>query len=209
MCRSSPSLFGVWLAVLLALPAYAHKTEVSGNVAGTWHLEPNHNPKTGEPAKVWVALTQSGGQTIPLAQCDCQLAIYAANQPDSSPIITPTLEAISPENFQSIPGAEITFPNVGEYRLVLTGRPRAGADFTPFELSYTTVVAAGSAPPTTASAQADKVASPSEPSPSEGEIEPSESTKRLLPWAIGGIVGAAALVLWLALRRQRNAPNQE
>jgi hypothetical protein len=207
MRRSSRSLFGVWLAVLLALPAYAHKTEVSGNVAGTWHLEPNHNPKTGEPTKVWVALTQPGGQTIPLAQCDCQLAIYAANQPGSSPIITPILEAMSPENFQSIPGAEITFPDVGEYRLVLTGRPRAGADFTPFELSYTTVVAAGSAPPATASAQRDRVVNPSEPLPPEAETELAKPSRRLPTWAIGGMVGAVALAIWLIFRQQRNAPH--
>lgn len=57
----------------------------------------------------------------------------------------PTLQAISPERFQNISGADITFPAVGEYRIVLTGRPRAEATFTPFELSYTTVVAVGSA----------------------------------------------------------------
>ena len=32
----------------------------------------------------------------------------------------PTLQAISPEQSQNIPGADITFPAVGEYRIVLT-----------------------------------------------------------------------------------------
>lgn len=143
--------FSLMVALLLIgslaveLPAQAHKTEVSGNVAGTWHLEPNHSPKAGEPARVWVALTQQGGQVIPLDQCDCALAVYATNQPEAEPVMQPPLEAISPEQFQNIPGATITFPAVGEYRIVLTGRPRTGAMFTPFELSYTTVVAIGSA----------------------------------------------------------------
>jgi hypothetical protein len=60
------------VATVMALPAAGHKTEVSGDIAGTWHLEPNHSPRAGEPARVWIALTQQGGQAIPLEQCDCQ-----------------------------------------------------------------------------------------------------------------------------------------
>ncbi|NJL49160.1 MAG: hypothetical protein HC929_18970 [Leptolyngbyaceae cyanobacterium SM2_5_2] len=41
------------------------------------------------------------------------------------------------QQFQNILGADITFPAVGEYRVVLMGRPRAEARFVPFELSYT------------------------------------------------------------------------
>ncbi|KPQ34941.1 MAG: hypothetical protein HLUCCA11_12285 [Phormidesmis priestleyi Ana] len=146
MRQPSLSLMSALLLGSLAmLPAQAHKTEVSGDVAGTWHLEPNHSPKAGEPARVWVALTQQGGQVIPLEQCDCALAIYATNQPGADPVMQPPLEAISPERFQNIPGANITFPAVGEYRIALTGRPKGEATFTPFELSYTTVVAIGNA----------------------------------------------------------------
>jgi hypothetical protein len=130
----------------MPLPALAHKTEVSGDVAGIWHLEPNHSPKTGETSRVWVALTQKGGQPISLDQCDCQLVIYEGSTPDGTPVLEPTLEAISAESYQGIPGADVTFPEVGEYRLVLTGSPQEEATFTPFELSYTTVVAAGQAP---------------------------------------------------------------
>lgn len=147
---------GLPIAILVALPAQAHKTEVSGDVAGTWHLEPNHSPKAGEPARVWVALTQQGGQVIPLEQCDCTLAVYAAHQAGAEPVMQPTLQAMSPERFQNIPGAEITFSDLGEYRLVLTGRPRAEATFAPFELSYTAVVAGGSR--STTSALAPKAA---------------------------------------------------
>lgn len=183
------------LGSLVVLPAQAHKTEVSGDVAGTWHLEPNHSPKAGEPARVWVALTQQGGQVIPLEQCDCALAVYATNQPGAAPIMQPTLQAISPEQFQNILGAEITFPAVGEYRIVLTGRPRAEATFTPFELSYTTVVAVGSAaasqtesnPPTVPTG--DTLETP--PSP-----EPNQSSG---PWAQFIAIGAAVLGVSLAI----------
>lgn len=183
------------LGSLAVLPAQAHETEVSGDVAGTWHLEPNHSPKAGEPARVWVALTQQGGQVIPLEQCDCALAVYATNQPGAAPVMQPTLQAISPEQFQNIPGADITFPAVGEYRIVLTGRPRAEATFTPFELSYTTVVAVGSATvpqsegtvPTAASGDALEVSTSPQPNQSSGS------------WAPFIAIGAAVLGVSLAI----------
>jgi hypothetical protein len=179
---------GLLIGSLTVLPAQAHKTEVSGDVAGTWHLEPNHSPKAGEPAQVWVALTQQGGQVVSLEQCDCTLAVYATNQPDAAPIVQPALQAMSPERFQNIPGAEITFPALGEYRLVLTGRPRAGATFAPFELSYITVVAGGSRRPT-----------------STPDQEAAPEVRRLSIWMVGGAVVIAIAAL-AAVFNQRKSP---
>jgi hypothetical protein len=179
---------GLLIASLGGLPAQAHKTEVSGDVAGTWHLEPNHSPKAGEPAQVWVALTQQGGQVIPLEQCDCTLAVYAANQPGTTPVVQPTLQAMSPERFQNIPGAEITFPALGEYRLVLTGRPRADAPFAPFELSYTTVVAAGRRSST--------------PVP-----EAAPEARHSPIWIVGGVGGVVvAIAILAAVLSRRKSP---
>jgi hypothetical protein len=212
----SPSLLGVLLATVMALPASAHKTEVSGNVAGTWHLEPNHSPKAGELAQVWVALTLQGGTVIPLEQCDCHLAVYNANQPDSPPVMVPTLEAMSPETFQSIPGANVTFPAVGEYRLVLTGSPKANAAFTPFELSYTTIVAAGSTtatPPTPQGNNEPSGTPPGQPvplaaSPADGIAPTSQPQPGLGAklWVIGGVAVGAAIASLIFLRQQRKDP---
>ena len=160
---------------LVALPALAHKTEVSGDVAGIWHLEPNHSPKAGEPAQVWVALTRQGGKVIPLEQCDCRLAVFKANENEDAPVLQPELEPITAESFQGIPGAKVTFPEVGEYRLVLTGRPEGEGTFTPFELSYTTVVAAGrdrTNDDVAGAVSPEPAAFPGEPS-SPGEFEAS------------------------------------
>ncbi len=209
MPRPNLSLMGgVLLGMLTALPAQAHKTEVSGNVAGTWHLEPDHSAKAGEPARLWVALTQPGGKVIPLDQCDCQLAVYRANQAGDPPILQPTLQAMSPESFENIPGTEIIFPSVGEYRIVLTGSPKAEGRFTPFELSYTTVVAAGRtaapAPPPEAApsgtAQSNPVITPSQAS------EPTAQTlsNRSL-WGLGIAVGGVGLAIatWLRLAQKQ------
>ncbi|MEA5448748.1 hypothetical protein VB780_09235 [Leptolyngbya sp. CCNP1308] len=193
----NPSLMtvGLLLSSLTMLPAQAHKTEVAGDVAGTWHLEPNHSPKAGEPARVWVALTQQGGQVIPLEQCDCTLAVYATNQAGGEPIAQPPLQAMSPERFQNIPGADITFPDLGEYRIVLTGSPRAEATFAPFELSYTTVVAAGSPSPTPTQAAAP-------------EVVPEDGAGGRYPYwiFIGGSGVAAIAALALGLSRSKS-PN--
>lgn len=128
---------------LLVSPANAHLTDVSSDVAGTWHIEPNHNPKAGEPAEVWVALTQHGGRIVPLDQCDCQLTVYQGSGAKAVPVLQPSLQAIAAEKYQGIPGAEVVFPQIGQYQLKLTGRPKAAASFQPFELSYIVTVATG------------------------------------------------------------------
>ncbi|MBE9110340.1 hypothetical protein IQ273_13045 [Nodosilinea sp. LEGE 07298] len=215
MRRPSISLIGGLLVamagILTGLPAHAHKTEISGNVAGTWHLEPNHSARAGEPARVWVALTQQGGRVIPLEQCDCNLAVYKANQTDSAPVMQPALTAMSPERFQNIPGAEITFPEVGEYRIVLTGSPTADATFTPFELSYTTVVAAGSASAATPPSQSAMNQGSSEPVPASSDRE-SVAAPAQASWVWGIAIAVAgvgvAIAIVLLLRQQNLSGNK-
>ena len=50
----------------LISPAYSHEVEISGDVAATFHIEPNHNPKAGQTTQAWFALTRKGGTIIPL-----------------------------------------------------------------------------------------------------------------------------------------------
>lgn len=136
--KCSQTLSVLSLSVLMTLPAIAHTIEVSGDVAATFHLEPNHNPKAGETAQAWFALTQKGGRSIPLTQCECVLSVYAKPRtPTAQPLFRPTLRATSAEKYRNIPGAEITFPRVGAYELQLQGKPQNGATFKPFQLSYT------------------------------------------------------------------------
>jgi hypothetical protein len=138
-------LFAWTLLLPLATSALAHNIKVSGNVAATFHIEPNHNPKSGEPSQTWFALTHKGGTVIPLAQCDCTLAVHAEpHKQGEAPLLKPVLKSLSIEQYQGIPSAEITFPNPGEYELEISGKPKAGAKFQPFELSYTVTVLTGS-----------------------------------------------------------------
>ncbi|TAG95786.1 MAG: hypothetical protein EAZ09_07515 [Oscillatoriales cyanobacterium] len=119
----------------------AHEVEVSADVAATFHLEPNHNPRAGETAKIWFALTRRGGQIIPLEQCNCKLAIYPKGyKQGDKPLMEPPLKAVSAERYKGIPGANIVFPKAGIYELKLSGSAKTAANFKPFELTYTVTV---------------------------------------------------------------------
>lgn len=137
MFRPKKSLGIVLLSALLAVPVAAHNVEVSEEVAATFHIEPNHNPRVGEPAQAWFALTRRGGKMIPLSECSCALAVYRLpRSADAQPVAKPSLEAIDAERFQGIPGASIVFPEAGAYELELQGTAKNGAEFAPFQLTY-------------------------------------------------------------------------
>lgn len=206
---------GSW-AGWLSRAAYAHKTEVSGDVAGIWHLEPNHSPKAGEPAQVWIALTQAGGKVIPLKDCDCRLTVYAGPTIAAPPLLEPPLVAIAAEQYQGIPGATLIFPTVGQYFLQLTGKPQAGATFQPFALSYTVTVAAGQSSPAinnlpTTQQQAQParqaLASPAiTPAPANASmLLPSTTATRVSYW-FGGVAIAILIGLAAVLRRRQRPP---
>ncbi|EGJ34681.1 hypothetical protein LYNGBM3L_12900 [Moorena producens 3L] len=126
-------------------PIISHNIKTSADVGATFHIEPNHNPRAREPALAWFALTRQGGQLIPLEQCDCQLVVYSKSSSDqgNSPILEPQLKAISAEKYLGIPGADLVFPKAGVYELVLSGTPKSGASFKPFEIKYDVTVTPG------------------------------------------------------------------
>ncbi len=142
----------VMLLLLLVLSvtsnsiASAHNIKTTADVGGTLHIQPNDNPRAGEPSQVWVALTRKGGKVIPLKECNCQLAVYAEpHSPKEPALLEPPLQAITAERYKGIPGSEITFPKPGAYLLQLSGKPASGASFQPFKLKFEVTVAAGSA----------------------------------------------------------------
>lgn len=134
----------ILLSVLIATPVAAHTVKVSGDVAAVFHMEPNHNPKAGQTSRAWFALTRKGGQLIPLQQCNCKLAVYSKPHKEGSrPLLQPALKPISAEQYQGVPGADITFPKAGIYELELSGTSKSGASFRPFKLSYEVTVQPG------------------------------------------------------------------
>jgi hypothetical protein len=56
-------------------------------------------------------------------------------------VLSPPLKAVSAEQYQGIPGADIVFPSAGVYELEISGTPKDGSQFRPFKLTYTVTVA--------------------------------------------------------------------
>jgi len=139
------------LAAVLAAPialtfcplrSAAHEVEVSGDVGGTMHIEPNDSPKAGAASLTWFALNRRGGQPIRLSDCNCSLAVYAQpRRPGDAPIQQLSLTAKTVEGRSGVPSANITFPRVGAYDLVLKGQPVTSGDFSAFELRFPVTVA--------------------------------------------------------------------
>ncbi|MBD2460930.1 hypothetical protein H6G89_07720 [Oscillatoria sp. FACHB-1407] len=151
-----PLIFSLFTATCIAIPlvglssllptpgltVLAHETEISGNIGGTMHIEPNDNPRAGTPALTWFALRTRNGQNVPLSACRCELAVYTQpRRAGQSPIQRPTLRAVSQEGYEGIPGATINFPRAGSYELILRGQPVRNGAFPPFELRFSVLVA--------------------------------------------------------------------
>lgn len=180
-------LLGSFLNPSIGSPAFAHKVEVTADVAGTWHVEPNHAPKAGESAQVWIALTRKGGELLPLEQSNCQLAVYAMPRTEGEqPLLQPALEAITAEQYEGIPGAEVVFPETGLYELELGCTPKTAGDFTPFQMRYQVTVATAASPAPAASPLAKSPNQPEANSQASGQW--NRAPLLLVPFGLG-IVG--------------------
>ena len=84
---------------------YAHNVEIYQDIACTFHITPNHNPKVGKSSLAWFALTRKGGKSIPFSECNCQFNVYTKPRNSySEPIMNPELKGINTEQYQDIPG---------------------------------------------------------------------------------------------------------
>jgi hypothetical protein len=190
----------LFLTVLIG-PAVAHEVEVSDDVAATFHVEPDHTPKAGKPSLAWFALTKKGGKIIPLEQCNCKLTVHLnPHKEETKPLLEPPLKAVSADRYQGIPGAEIVFPKAGSYELELSGTPKAGANFQPFELPYTVTVGAGTAAtifPTGRDSLKGPAARETMEHLSKADQKPSQSVRQWQILAAVGAIGLGAIALWL------------
>ncbi|NEQ13264.1 MAG: hypothetical protein F6K44_04980 [Moorea sp. SIO3E2] len=186
-------------------PIISHNIKTSADVGATFHIEPNHNPRAREPALAWFALTRQGGQLIPLEQCDCQLVVYSKSSSDqgNSPILEPQLKAISAEKYLGIPGADLVFPKAGVYELVLSGTPKSGDSFKPFEIKYDVTVTPGKKTATVPSPATEPEFNQQSESLSESFEDTALSEPQLLQqwWLPVGIfalviLGIGSMLLW-------------
>jgi len=116
----------------------AHEVKTSQGVGGTIHIEPNDRPVVGKKSRIWIALTRRGGELIPYSKCNCRLEVRSLTDRNIRFTVANPLSII--ERYLGLPSMEVIFPQVGRYELQLSGSPREGADFSPFELTFTTNV---------------------------------------------------------------------
>ena len=122
---------------LAIAPVTAHQVRVADDIGGTLHIEPDDRPRAGESVLMWFALTRRGGTSLQLEDCDCKVQVFAQPVTDgATPVASPDLEPVAAENYSGIPGANVTFPEIGAYTIKISGSPVAEDDFQPFELSF-------------------------------------------------------------------------
>ena len=180
--------------------ALAHQVEVQADVGATLHIEPDDTPRAGEEVLAWFALTRKGGQTIPLKDCDCTLAVSVqSGRSQATPTLEPALKAVEAEGYEGIPGATFTFPEVGAYTLVINGTPKQANDFTPFELAFDVTVAAGEAVPRIPEGDGAGKAAPTAVTPAAPTLadtaEPPAPKAHSLNASQGVVIGIGGVVL--------------
>ena len=176
---------------MLPISAQAHNVKTSGEVAALFHIEPDHNPKAGQASRAWFALTKKGGELISLEKCNCKLEVrQEPHQEGSEPLLEPPLKAISADQYQGVPGAEIVFPRAGIYELEISGTAKDGQSFQPFQLSYSVTVQSGeAAQPSIAPSQIAQVS--------------TETASSRTRWLVPGVAIVALLIggVWLIKRK--------
>ncbi len=192
------TLASLWLAsglvIVLGQAAIAHNVQVGQDVAATFHIEPNHNPKAGSETLAWFALTRAGGQQIPLHDCACELRVFSEPfQPGDFAILEPSLIATDSEGYEAIPGAKITFPKPGRYRLELAGKAKDGFSFRPFTFSYAVTVIGGT--PAAMPVDAKSITSPVAQIPEAADNDPNQESLLFGISVLFGFGIASALML--------------
>lgn len=186
---------------LMDSPAIAHEVQTSGDVGVTQHIEPNDTPRAGEPNLVWFALTRQGGQPIALQDCQCRLAVYAVpHAAGDRPLQEPLLKPAAAEGYAGVPAAEITFPQVGAYELVLSGKPNLPDAFQPFTVKFAVTVAAGK--PVMPSPAAASPAASASASPSPAATAPAPAASPF--WVIIPVVLVLLGIGWAIVQKRGN-----
>ncbi len=185
-------LLSLSMGIVSAFPitASSHTTKVIGDIAVTVHVEPEHQPAAGEPTRVWFLLTRQGGEVVPLSSANCTLEVRKQPyQPGSSPLLAPEVVPIDAERYQSIPGANLTFPEPGTYGLTFGCAPKTDGDFGAFSIDHEAIVKGG-----TGAAIAPSPAATESPVIEAASSAPASSTQEGSPASsLGYALGTAAI----------------
>lgn len=120
-----------FLIVLVPFFASAHEIKIDGPMSVLLHMEPQDSPVVGEPARLFLAFTDSE-ERFALASCVCGVAVRRGDET----LFVTKLDREEPEYGSNVASANITFPERGIYEVVVSGKPVTGGAFTPFSIQY-------------------------------------------------------------------------
>lgn len=162
------SLVTVGIALSFVPQVGAHTIKTGGDVAVTFHIEPDHNPKAGDTSRAWFAMTRRGGMLVSFSECHCKLGVYLdSSSEDLTQIMSTSLKPVSAEQNKNIPAADLVFPKAGLYRLEFSGTPKQEGAFKPFRLTYNVTVLPGNPVSSSPAPSTDNAANPKSPQSDE------------------------------------------
>lgn len=124
--------FSMWGGVV-----FAHETTTNGSASVFIHIDPDDNPKPGEPATLFIDV-RNKEKGFSIENCDCVLTIGQEGTVLSTTSLVPSGDS-STYDVMSVP---FTFPKNGTYDIGVDGTPKTPGTFTPFSTDYDVTIGA-------------------------------------------------------------------
>lgn len=124
-------------STIFVSPIYAHKLDTDSGAGAVIHLDPDDSPISGRPTAISWEFAEDND--VKVTQCNCEIEIYRAS--DLKRSINSGLTEVLADN---IAGYTYTFPEEGEYKLILKGEAINGGEFDEFKLEFYTTVSSPS-----------------------------------------------------------------
>jgi hypothetical protein len=128
---------GILHSLLILNPVHAHKLDTDSGAGAVIHLDPDDSPISGRPTAISWEFAEENN--VKVTQCDCEIEIYRAS--DLKRSVNSGITEVLADN---IAGYTYTFPEAGEYKLILKGEATNGGEFDEFKLEYYTTVSSPS-----------------------------------------------------------------
>lgn len=116
----------VLLTCMLGDTASAHVVENGKQVSAIMHIQPDDDPIAGKDTRLQFTFASSAN-AFAVRNCDCSIILVQGEQ---------EVAHVSLIGTNTVGVAQVTFPQIGAYEVVLHGNPR-DTSFQPFTLTYT------------------------------------------------------------------------
>ncbi|HVS79356.1 MAG TPA: hypothetical protein VHF05_00010 [Candidatus Paceibacterota bacterium] len=119
-------------AGIIAPSASAHTTETNAGTSVLLHVDPDDDPIAAQPANI-ILIYQNGTSTLDLSTCQCAASVEQNGQTLLSEDFSSSIDVAIAGGSAEFP---FTFPAKGVYEITVEGKPKAGAAFEPFSVTF-------------------------------------------------------------------------